>query len=230
MAVNVGNISAHSKRSFRAGAALTTHAYPQIKSLTPSAKKWTHRCTGAHLVHTDTQHALRKVLTKSHLLLGLHCSSSPKFSKSTVAAQVKTNSRIEPPQDTGDVTLSNADTIEDLPFTSISQKTPTSEKLGELVKSSVPLHQLRHGEFLENQKLYRQKFVIRSYEVGADKATSITTMVSFFQVSAYWFCLSSSWPPGWERYGCYSRAPKKNYKFDMKLFATGRKSRCVMSI
>lgn len=54
------------------------------------------------------------------------------------------------------------------------------------VKNSGSLHRLFEGEFVENSNrlLYRQMFVIRSYEVGADKTTDITTIISFFQVSS----------------------------------------------
>lgn len=62
-----------------------------------------------------------------------------------------------------------------------SSKNPAAEQM--FKPNSDTFHnQLCNGEFVEsNRLLYRQKFVIRSYEVGADKATSITTMLSFFQ-------------------------------------------------
>lgn len=47
----------------------------------------------------------------------------------------------------------------------------------------IPLHKLRQGGFVENCFMYRQVFVIRSYEVGADKTTSIDKIFSLFQVS-----------------------------------------------
>jgi hypothetical protein len=50
---------------------------------------------------------------------------------------------------------------------------------------SIPLHELRQGGFAEeNALLYRQLFVIRSYEVGADKSTSIKEIFSLFQEMA----------------------------------------------
>lgn len=49
----------------------------------------------------------------------------------------------------------------------------------------IPLHQLRQGGFADDNALvYRQLFVIRSYEVGADKSTSIREILSLFQEMA----------------------------------------------
>jgi len=98
-------------------------------------------------------------------------------SKSIVAVQAS-NGRTPrtPPRQDSKATLFNLEAMEDL-------VRPSSEKAAAPVKNADPLHQLRHGRFLDsNRLLYRQKFVIRSYEVGADKATSITTIFSFFQV------------------------------------------------
>lgn len=46
------------------------------------------------------------------------------------------------------------------------------------------LNQLRQGRLVENKVVYRQTFVIRSYEVGADKTVSIDTFNNLFQVQA----------------------------------------------
>eukprot|EP00249_Psilotum_nudum_P011473 c23196_g2_i1 orf=1037-2104(+) len=43
---------------------------------------------------------------------------------------------------------------------------------------------LRRGMLLENGFVYRQTFVIRSYEVGLDRAASIETIANFFQETA----------------------------------------------
>lgn len=54
------------------------------------------------------------------------------------------------------------------------------------VKQVVPElhHELRQARFVDKyRRLYRQKFAIRSYEAGADKEVSISTIFSFFQVS-----------------------------------------------
>ncbi|CAK9211776.1 unnamed protein product [Sphagnum troendelagicum] len=48
----------------------------------------------------------------------------------------------------------------------------------------IPLHRLRQGGFVEDSLMYRQIFVIRSYEVGADRTTSVQTIVSLFQEMA----------------------------------------------
>jgi hypothetical protein len=168
MALTVGNLSAHRPQyySFRAG---------QIISLAPSAEKW-----GTHLVQSST----RRFLSNSSQL-GLKNSTSSRASKFVLAVQAKSNGRT-PSQDKRNATLVHSEAVpEDPPPTSTSQETPSSPKTENLVKKSVPLHELRQGEFLENRMLYRQKFVIRSYEVGADRATSITTIFSFFQVSIY---------------------------------------------
>jgi len=48
-----------------------------------------------------------------------------------------------------------------------------------------PLHQLRQGGFAEEHpQVYRQIFVVRSYEVGPDKSTSIREVFSLFQEMA----------------------------------------------
>ncbi|KAG0582680.1 hypothetical protein KC19_3G077100 [Ceratodon purpureus] len=169
MAMNVGNLSAHRLQcSFRPGAALNSYPLPQIMSVSPFAEN------RIHLVPNSTG----RFLSAKSLLLGFKNSSSFKVSKFIVAVHAKTNGRT-PSQDTGNIALINPETVSTP--ASISQVTPDSGKNENMVKKSVPLHQLRQGEFLENHLLYRQKFVIRSYEVGADKATSITTIFSFFQ-------------------------------------------------
>ncbi len=51
-------------------------------------------------------------------------------------------------------------------------------------REMIPLHRLRQGGFVEDSLMYRQIFVIRSYEVGADRTTSVQTIVSLFQVNS----------------------------------------------
>jgi hypothetical protein len=51
------------------------------------------------------------------------------------------------------------------------------------------LGSFRQGRLIEGRRVYRQTFVIRSYEVGVDKAASIDTFMNHLQVSD----LSSPW-------------------------------------
>lgn len=53
-----------------------------------------------------------------------------------------------------------------------------------LRREMIPLHQQRQGGFAENSLMYRQIFVIRSYEVGPDKSTSVREIFSLFQEMA----------------------------------------------
>lgn len=47
---------------------------------------------------------------------------------------------------------------------------------------AVPLDTMRRGKLVENDLIYRQTFVIRSYEAGFDKIASIETIANLFQV------------------------------------------------
>ncbi len=49
-------------------------------------------------------------------------------------------------------------------------------------KTEVPVDALRQGRLVEARLVYRQTFVIRSYEVGVDKTASIETLMNHFQV------------------------------------------------
>jgi hypothetical protein len=49
-------------------------------------------------------------------------------------------------------------------------------------KTEVPVDALRQGRLVESKLVYRQTFVIRSYEIGADRTASIETMMNHFQV------------------------------------------------
>ena len=49
-------------------------------------------------------------------------------------------------------------------------------------KTDVPVDALRQCRLVESQLVYRQTFVIRSYEIGADRTASIETMMNHFQV------------------------------------------------
>lgn len=56
-------------------------------------------------------------------------------------------------------------------------------KLEEIAgKTEVPVDALRQGRLVEGKLVYRQTFVIRSYEVGADKTASVETLMNHFQV------------------------------------------------
>lgn len=57
-----------------------------------------------------------------------------------------------------------------------------------------PVDPFRQGRMLERGKVYRQTFVIRSYEVGADRTASIDTLTNLFQVSYRTWTLR--FPPG----------------------------------
>lgn len=49
-------------------------------------------------------------------------------------------------------------------------------------RQPVALDTLRRGKLVENDLVYRQTFVIRSYEAGFDKIASIETIANLFQV------------------------------------------------
>ena len=49
-------------------------------------------------------------------------------------------------------------------------------------RAAVPLDTMRRGKLVENDLIYRQTFVIRSYEAGFDKIASIETIANLFQV------------------------------------------------
>lgn len=51
-------------------------------------------------------------------------------------------------------------------------------------KTDVPVDALRQGRLVESRMVYRQTFVIRSYEIGADRTASIETMMNHFQETA----------------------------------------------
>ncbi|CAK9220983.1 unnamed protein product [Sphagnum troendelagicum] len=58
-------------------------------------------------------------------------------------------------------------------------------KLEEIAgKTEVPVDALRQGRLVEGKLVYRQTFVIRSYEVGADKTASVETLMNHFQETA----------------------------------------------
>lgn len=54
-------------------------------------------------------------------------------------------------------------------------------------KTEVPVDALRQGRLVESKLVYRQTFVIRSYEIGADRTASIETMMNHFQVTRHFF-------------------------------------------
>lgn len=57
-----------------------------------------------------------------------------------------------------------------------------AEKQRRHEKTEVPVDALRQGRLVESRLVYRQTFVIRSYEIGADRTASIETMMNHFQV------------------------------------------------
>ena len=67
------------------------------------------------------------------------------------------------------------------------RRTSSLEDTERMMREMIPLHKLRQGGFVENCLMYRQIFVVRSYEVGADKTSSINTIFSLFQVSRFNF-------------------------------------------
>ncbi|XP_024174413.1 palmitoyl-acyl carrier protein thioesterase, chloroplastic [Rosa chinensis] len=57
----------------------------------------------------------------------------------------------------------------------------------ELVKdrgSDASLHSCLHGKFVEDRFVYRQTFVIRSYEIGPDKTATMETLMNLLQETA----------------------------------------------
>lgn len=67
-------------------------------------------------------------------------------------------------------------------------------KVGGLMQ---PVDPFRQGRMLERGKVYRQTFVIRSYEVGADRTASIDTLTNLFQVSYRTWTLKFSYRNYW---------------------------------
>ncbi|KAJ7299846.1 hypothetical protein O6H91_Y139900 [Diphasiastrum complanatum] len=62
--------------------------------------------------------------------------------------------------------------------------TKTAEEMAnEITKKKRLLVQTFKGRFLKNNSIYRQIFVIRSYEVGFDKMASIETFANLFQIA-----------------------------------------------
>lgn len=53
------------------------------------------------------------------------------------------------------------------------------------VHKPVELDTLRRGKLVENDLVYRQTFVIRSYEAGFDKIASIETISNLFQAKYF---------------------------------------------
>lgn len=51
-------------------------------------------------------------------------------------------------------------------------------------KTEVPVDVFRQGRLVESRLVYGQTFVIRSYEIGADRTASIETMMNHFQETA----------------------------------------------
>lgn len=53
-----------------------------------------------------------------------------------------------------------------------------------------PLHAVLLGRFVEDQFVYRQTFIIRSYEIGPDKTATMETLMNLLQVGS-WFLAKS---------------------------------------
>lgn len=49
----------------------------------------------------------------------------------------------------------------------------------------VPLHAILLGRFVEERFLYRQTFIIRSYEIGPDKTATMETLMNLLQVGSW---------------------------------------------
>jgi hypothetical protein len=63
-----------------------------------------------------------------------------------------------------------------------SGTTSTTTTTAATKRAAVPLDTMRRGKLVENDLIYRQTFVIRSYEAGFDKIASIETIANLFQV------------------------------------------------
>lgn len=60
-----------------------------------------------------------------------------------------------------------------------------SNKYSDSAKEScvdAPLHAVLLGRFVEDQFVYRQTFIIRSYEIGPDKTATMETLMNLLQV------------------------------------------------
>lgn len=65
-----------------------------------------------------------------------------------------------------------------------------NKKGTELIKDSdidAPAHSSLHGNFVEGRFVYRQTFVIRSYEIGPDKTATMETLMNLLQVLFFSF-------------------------------------------
>lgn len=51
--------------------------------------------------------------------------------------------------------------------------------------TSLPVHNFMLGRFVEDRFVYRQTFVIRSYEIGPDKTATMETLLNLLQVSTH---------------------------------------------
>lgn len=63
------------------------------------------------------------------------------------------------------------------------------EIVNAVVDSSLPLHASLHGNFVEDRFVYRQVFVIRSYEIGPDKTATMETLMNLLQVCSLLFII-----------------------------------------
>lgn len=52
-------------------------------------------------------------------------------------------------------------------------------------KAEFPLDSRLLGRFVEDRFVYRQNFIIRSYEIGPDKTATMETLMNLLQVSSY---------------------------------------------
>lgn len=53
----------------------------------------------------------------------------------------------------------------------------------------VSVNAFKLGRFVEDRFVYRQTFVIRSYEIGPDKTATMETLMNLLQVLHFYFCL-----------------------------------------
>lgn len=54
---------------------------------------------------------------------------------------------------------------------------------------AVSMHAYRLGRFVEDRFVYRQTFVIRSYEIGPDETATMETLLNLLQVLAFYLCI-----------------------------------------
>jgi fatty acyl-ACP thioesterase B len=75
--------------------------------------------------------------------------------------------------------------------TNVGEAPFVGNKINEPAKQSdvdAPLHAILLGRFVEERFVYRQTFIIRSYEIGPDKTATMETLMNLLQVGS-WFVI-----------------------------------------